>query len=72
MAGSVINRGGVKFEFLPDLEREGERYRASMRNHWGRGPSFLEAADDLLSGIESELVVAKAARAGLLAGLGKR
>lgn len=64
MTGAV-NRGGVRFEFRPDVDTPKVAWRAAMRNHDGFGPSPKAAARALVVTIENELIVAKASLATL-------
>jgi hypothetical protein len=65
MSGSAVNRGGVRFEFRPDVDNPNFAWRAAMRNHDGFGPSPEDALGGLIASVEAELVVAKAAAATL-------
>jgi hypothetical protein len=60
MSGSAVNQGGVKFEYLPGVDKLDIRWRARMRNHTGMGGTLEEAGADLIGQIEAELATAKA------------
>ncbi len=63
MSASVVSRGGVRFEFLPDTGSPNFQCKASMRSHSGHGPTLVAAVESLIADIERELEVARAALA---------
>ena len=65
MSGSAVNRGGVRFEHLPNVDHVDFQWWARMRNHSGNGSTMEAAADALIEEIKRELTVAKSARATL-------
>ncbi len=58
MTGSVTNRGGVRFEYRPDVPAD-VAWRAAMRGHDGYGPTAKDAGRALQDAIERELRVAQ-------------
>ena len=65
MSGSATSKGGVRFEYRPDVAADKFRWRAAMRNHSGYGPTLEAAVDDLVAEITAELATAKGAKATL-------
>ena len=51
MSGSAVNRGGVRFEHLPNVDHVDFQWWARMRNHSCNGATMEAAADALIEEI---------------------